>query len=85
MDKNTNLSRLITALQSVPKEDMQDARRFLPLMILRIADEDLERLGKEYGQNAYLILKAMLLFPKDKWKELGIPNYMMKYEIEEEE
>jgi len=50
-------------------------------------DEDLERLGKDYPNKKdwERILITMLLNPKEKWKELGVPDYLMKYEIADED
>jgi len=70
------------------KETMEEmAKKFLPFMILQIADEDLEKLEKDYPERnqADKILITMLLNPKEKWKELGVPEYLLKYEIENEE
>ncbi len=83
--KNKNLSQLIIALREVPQERRERAKEFIPFMILQMQDEDLKKLGEEYRKNWIYILMAMLLFPKEKWKELGIPDYLMKYEIENEE
>ena len=83
--KKKNLSQLIMELKKVPQEEREQARKFIPFMILQMRDEDLEKLDKEYGKEGDYLLMAMLLFPKEKWKELGIPDYLMKYEIENEE
>jgi len=83
---NKNLSQLITELKKLPKAELEKARKFIPLMILQMQDEDLKQLGKDFKKEEWMhILMAMLLFPKEKWKELGIPDYLMKYEIEDEE
>ncbi len=80
-----NLTQLIMALRKVPQERRKRAKEFIPFMILQMRDEDLKKLGEEYQKNWIYILMAMLLFPKERWKELGIPDYLMKYEIEDEE
>ncbi len=54
-------------------------------MVLQMQDEDLVELDRDYPRGWQVILMAMLLFPKERWKELGIPDYLMKYEIEDEE
>ncbi len=66
---------------------IKKAEKFLPWMILQIQREDLERLDKDYPnkQDGDRILLTMLLNPKEKWKELGVPDYLMKYEIVDED
>ena len=84
--KKKNLSQLIMELKKVPQEEREQARKFIPFMILQMRDEDLEELDKDYKEEERIyVLMAMLLFPKEKWKELGIPDYLMKYEIADEE
>ena len=80
-----SLLRLITLLKKKPLEELERAGEFLPFMILQMQDEDLEKLGRDYPKGWKAVLMAMLLFPKEKWKELGIPEYLRKYEIEEYE
>ena len=81
-----SLSQLIMALKKVPQERRERARKFIPFMILQMRDEDLKKLGEDYKGEAWIsVLMAMLLFPKEKWEELGIPDYLMKYEITEDE
>ncbi len=65
-------------------EEIED---YLPLMFLQIKDEDLEKAEKDYGQieNFKKVLRIMLSTPKEQWKEKGIPDYLMKYEIADEE
>ena len=66
---------------------IKKAEEFLPFMIYQMQDEDLERLGKDYPNKKdwERILITMLLNPKEKWKELGVPDYLMKYEIADED
>ena len=80
-----NLSRLITELEKLPQEDREDARKFIPFMILQMRDEDLDKLDRDYGREGDYVLMAMLLFPKERWEELGIPEYLRQYEIADEE
>ena len=80
-----NLLRLNTQLKKKPLEELERAGEFLPFMILQMQDEDLKKLDGEYPRGKYAVLMAMLLFPKERWKELGIPDYLMKYEITEDE
>ena len=79
------LLRLITMLREQSPEDLASAGNFLPFMILQIEDEDLKKLGEDYGKSQAVLLLAMLLFPKERWEELGIPEYLRKYEIADEE
>jgi len=66
---------------------IKKAEKFLPFMIYQMRDEDLERLDKDYPDKRERdrILITMLLNPKEKWKELGVPDYLMKYEIADED
>jgi len=66
---------------------IKKAEKFLPFMIYQMRDEDLERLGKDYPNKKdwERILITTLLNPKEKWKELGVPDYLMKYEIADED
>ena len=66
---------------------MREAERFIPFMILQMHDEDLDRLGKDYPKKKdwEKILVTMLTNPKEKWRELGVPEYLMKYEIADED
>ena len=66
---------------------IKKAEEFLPFMIYQMQDEDLERLVKDYPNKKdwERILITMLLNPKEKWKELGVPDYLMKYEIADED
>ena len=83
---NKNLSQLITELEKLPPEELESARKFVPLMIYQMRDEDLRKWGKDYkGEEGIYVLMAMLLFPKERWEELGIPEYLRKYEIADEE
>ncbi|WP_157560456.1 hypothetical protein [Hydrogenivirga sp. 128-5-R1-1] len=83
---NRSLSQLITELEKLPPEELEEARKFVPLMIYQMRDEDLEKLDREgLGEKGNYFLMAMLLFPKERWEELGIPEYLRKYEIADEE
>ena len=82
---NKNLSQLITELEKLPPEELESARKFVPLMIYQMRDEDLKKLGRDYGKARAVLLLAMLLFPKERWEELGIPEYLRKYEIADED
>jgi hypothetical protein len=65
---------------------MKEAEKYLGLFVLQIADEDLDRLEKELGnQKAKQVLLTMMVAPKEDWERLGVPKFMMKYEVEEEE
>ena len=64
---------------------MKEAEKYLGLFVLQIADEDLDRLEKELGnQKAKQVLLTMMVAPKEDWQKLGVPEFMMKYEIEDE-
>ncbi len=43
-----NLSQLIMALKKTPQEEREQARKFIPFMILQMQDEDLKKLSKDY-------------------------------------
>jgi len=61
----------------------EEAEAWLGLFALLIEDEDLDRLEKELGaQKAKQVLLTMLVAPKEDWKKLGVPEFMMKYDIE---
>jgi len=66
---------------------MKKAEEFLPFMILQMQDEDLEKLDKDFPKrkDKDRILVTMLVNPKEKWRELGVPEYLMKYEIADED
>jgi len=65
---------------------MKEAEKYLGLFVLQIADEDLNRLEEELGtQKAKQVLLTMMVAPKKDWEKLGVPKFMMKYEIEDEE
>ena len=56
------------------------------MFILQIEDEDLERLEKELGRKQVeKVLLIMMVTPKKDWKERGVSDYMMKYEVIEED
>ena len=46
-----------------------------------IEEEDVKRLTRDFGNKGIRVLKVMLIYPKEQWKELGVPEYMMKYDI----
>jgi len=85
--KNTFKRNLILKENSSQQTLIKKAEDFLPFMILQMRDEDLERLDKDYPDKKERdrILITMLLNPKEKWKELGVPDYLMKYEIADDE
>jgi hypothetical protein len=65
---------------------IERAKQFIPFLILQLQDEDLERLDREYSpEERERIALTMLLNPKEKWRELGVPDYLMKYEIVSED
>ncbi len=68
---------------------MERAKSFLPFMILQMRDEDLEKLEQDENyptkEEADKVLLTMILNPKEKWKELGVPSYLMKYEFVDED
>jgi len=66
---------------------IKEAEEFLPWMILQMRDEDLKKLDKDYPnkKEREQVLITMLTNPKEKWKELGVPEYLMKYEIADED
>ncbi|GAB6066274.1 hypothetical protein JCM9492_13670 [Aquifex pyrophilus] len=81
-----SLSHLIAEVEKQPKKLREKAESFIPFMLLQMEDEDLDRLDREYSRKeAIYLMMAMLLFPKERWTELGIPDYLMKYEIAGEE
>ena len=73
-------------------ETFEELRRqwILPMLFL-VSSEDLKRLERDFpnGEDQTKVLLIMAVEPKEKWQELGVPEYMMKYEIswedEEEE
>jgi len=73
MPKKNRLQRI--------KEEREKA--IIVLMLLIIDDEDLERLHRDYPnwEDKKRILLAMFLNPKEKWAELGVPEYLWKYEL----
>ncbi|WP_459774353.1 hypothetical protein [Aquifex pyrophilus] len=73
-------------VEKQPKDLREKAKSFIPFMLLQMEDEDLDRLDSEYSKKeAIYLMMAMLLFPKEMWTEMGIPDYLMKYEIANEE
>lgn len=66
---------------------IEKAKQFIPFMLLQMQDEDLKKLDKDYKkkEEKEKVLLNMLLNPKEKWKELGVPDYLMKYEVVNEE
>jgi hypothetical protein len=53
------------------------------LMLLGMEDEDLEKLDKYPRDQANKWLEIMVSKPKNEWK--GLPDFLMKYEIEDED
>ena len=66
---------------------IKKAEEFLPWMLIQMQDEDIKRLDRDFPkkEDRKKILITMLLNPKEKWKELGVPDYLMKYEVVDED
>ncbi len=58
-----------------------EARKALPHIMEGLLEKDLVRLKREFRSDMEDVLITMVTNPKEKWKELGIPDYMMKYEL----
>lgn len=58
-----------------------EARKALSHIMEGLLEEDLARLKREFRSDMEDVLITMVTNPKEKWKELGIPDYMMKYEL----
>ena len=58
----------------------------LPMLFL-VSDEDLKRIERDFPnwEDQSKVLLIMAVEPKEKWRELGVPEYMMKYEIYRED
>jgi len=57
----------------------------LALMLLQMDKEDLKRLDKDFPEGLWeKVLYIMQTRPKSEWKKWGVPDYMMRYEIEDE-
>ncbi len=71
---------------SLPPTLIERTKSLIGFMLLQIADEDLQKLDRDYPNGKWKeILLKLLLYPKSKWKELGVPDYLMKYEIVNED
>jgi len=58
---------------------------WLALTLLQMDKEDLRRLSKDFPKELGLkVLYIMQTRPKSEWKRWGVPDYMMRYEIEED-
>ena len=64
---------------------MEEAKEFLPFMLLQISDEDLKKLERDFPKDGDRILLLMLTHPKEEWEKLGIPPYLRKYELVDED
>jgi len=58
-----------------------EARKYIPNLTKHIQDTDLKRLKWEYRSDFEEVLITMLTNPRERWEELGIPSYMMKYRL----
>ena len=58
-----------------------EARKALSHIMEGLLEEDLARLKREFRSDMEDVLITMVTNPKEKWKELGISDYMMKYEL----
>jgi hypothetical protein len=65
--------------------NIQPGEAFLPFMLLQISDEDLKKLERDFPKDGDRILLLMLTHPKEEWEKLGIPPYLRKYELVDED
>ena len=66
---------------------LEAARDFLPFLLLQLDDQDLERLERDFPdkEEGEKVLLTMLTAPREEWERLGVPPYLLKYQLMSEE